>query len=117
MIANNMGEKPFLVSALFISVLINIIMAYLLFKQINIHTEMVQTTRGIIKDEQTAKEIAEVIWKSNYGERMQKKKPYIAELKDSIWHVRGTQPGIPGGVPHLEINAFDSRVINLWRSK
>jgi hypothetical protein len=116
-IANSKRQHIVIISLLILSIATNIILAFYLSKQMNIHKELVQTTTGIIRDEQIAKDIAEVIWKSNYGDRMEKKKPYIAELKDSVWYVRGTLPGIPGGVPHLEINAFDSRVINLWRSK
>ncbi len=78
---------------------------------------------GYVPDEQTAVAIAVAVWTPIYGkENIDKQKPYTAELKDGVWHVRGTlqQPLIgrkTGGVAEAEISKDDGRVLRIIHDK
>lgn len=73
-----------------------------------------------VPDEETAKKIAEAIWIPIYGEKIIKFKPYKAYLvdDDTIWVVQGVLPkGRLGGVPYIEINKKDCRILKVTHGK
>ena len=78
---------------------------------------------GYVQDEKTAIAIAVAVWIPIYGEeRIEKQKPYIAELRDGVWYVSGTfhQPlfgGMKGGVAEAEISKDDGRVLRVIHGK
>jgi hypothetical protein len=91
---------------------------------LNSKKEEIVVSGGLVSDEDAAKAIAEIIWSSHFGDRIKKNKPFVAELKDSVWIVKGTLggglPGAPrliGGVPYLEINSKDCKILNLYHTK
>jgi hypothetical protein len=70
---------------------------------------------GFVPDSQTAIRIAEAVWIPIYGEkRIADEKPFIAELRGDIWHVRGTLPkGHVGGTAIAEIAKVDGRILRV----
>lgn len=60
---------------------------------------------GFVPNDTTAIKIAEAIWLPIYGEKIYKKKPFVAKLiNDKIWVVEGTLKNyMLGGVPYAEI--------------
>jgi hypothetical protein len=78
---------------------------------------------GFVPDEKTAIAIAVAVWNPIYGEKQIKRQmPYLAELKDGIWHVRGTlkQPSFGhrfGGVAEAEIAKEDGRIIRVTQGR
>ncbi len=70
-----------------------------------------------VKDEGKALKIAENLWLRTYGESIYKKKPFIAEKRDSIWVVKGTLNSRYGGVPYVEIRIKDCKILKLTHSK
>lgn len=63
--------------------------------------------------------VAEKEWRRVYGNSIDNKKPFIAELKvDSIWVIQGTLPDdFDGGVPYAEINAKTCEIIEITHGK
>lgn len=74
---------------------------------------------GYVPDSATAIKMAEIIFVRVYGEKVLEKKPFHAVLHDkTTWVIEGTlESGIDGGVPHMEIQKADGRIINLYHSK
>ena len=78
---------------------------------------------GYVPDEKTAIAIAVAVWIPIYGEaKIQKEKPYVAELHDGIWYVHGTlqQPLFDrrfGGYAEAEISKDDGRVLRVIHGK
>lgn len=66
-----------------------------------------------VRDDQAAIEIALKTWIPIYGkEHIDGEKPYVAQLKNSVWHVRGSLPeGMDGGVAEAWISQVDGRVL------
>ncbi len=66
----------------------------------------IEVKDGFVPTKEVAIEIALAVWKPIYGEKeIRRQKPYKAELKDGIWHVRGTLPeGWKGGTAMARIN-------------
>jgi hypothetical protein len=66
----------------------------------------IEVKEGFVPTKEVAIEIALAVWKPIYGEKqLLKQKPYQAELKNGIWHVRGTLPeGWKGGTAIARIN-------------
>ncbi len=61
--------------------------------------------------------IAENTWLKYYGKNIYSNKPFKAHKKDSIWIVRGTLHTDLGGVPYLEINAKNFKVLKISHGK
>jgi len=73
---------------------------------------------GFVPNEVTAIKIAEAIWFPIYGDRIFRKKPYIVKLKNNIWIVEGTlSPKSKGGVPYIEIQKKDGKVLKVFFDK
>jgi hypothetical protein len=74
---------------------------------------------GCIPDEKTAIHIAEIVWLSVYGDSIYKRKPFRAELLgDSLWIVAGSlQPNMLGGVPYIEIQKKDCKILGIGHGK
>ena len=75
--------------------------------------------QGYVPDNATAVQIAQIIFVRVYGEKVLEKKPFAATLKNgTIWIVEGSlDKGIDGGVPHIEIQKSDGKIINLVHGK
>jgi len=75
--------------------------------------------KGFVPNEETAIKIAEAIWLPIYGNSILEMKPFVANLKDStIWIVEGTLPkGMKGGVPYIEIQKSDCKVLKIAHGK
>jgi len=73
----------------------------------------------LVKDEKTAIKVAKAIWKPLYGKVINKSRPFVASLEnDSIWVVKGTLPkGRKGGVPYIEINAYNCQIYDVHHGK
>ncbi|MDR0825277.1 MAG: YbbC/YhhH family protein [Prevotella sp.] len=77
---------------------------------------------GLIPDEDTAKNIAEIIWKKHYGEGIEKQKPFIAILENGIWYVKGNSDfmlknKMVGGIAYIEISQHDCHILNISHTK
>lgn len=71
-----------------------------------------------VPNEETAIKIAEAIWYPIYGTKIEKFKPYKAELKDNtVWVVEGTLKEGKGGVPYIEINKKDCKILKVMHEK
>jgi hypothetical protein len=78
----------------------------------------IKNNKGLIPDEETAIKIAEAIWLPIYGETIYTKKPFKAQLENEIWIVQGSIPiGTKGGVPYIEIQKNDCKVLKVTHSK
>ncbi len=75
--------------------------------------------KGCIPDEETAMHIAEVVWLSVYGNSIYEKKPFRVELLgDSLWVVVGSLPAnMLGGVPYIEIQKKDCKILGIGHGK
>ena len=76
-------------------------------------------SQGYVPDRTTAIQIAQVLFVRVYGEKVLKKKPFIATLKNGeIWVVEGSvDEGVDGGVPHIEIQKSDGKIVKLYHYK
>ncbi len=72
---------------------------------------------GFVPDEKTAIKIAEAIWYPIYGNEIFEEKPFKAELKDSVWIVRGTLNYDVGGVAYIEIQKRDCKILKVTHGK
>jgi len=74
---------------------------------------------GCVPDENTAKRIAEAVWLSVYGDAINQRKPFRAELLgDSVWAVAGSLPeNMLGGVPYIELRKEDARILGIGHGK
>ena len=76
------------------------------------------TSDGYVPDSKTAVQIAQIILVNVYGEKVLKKRPFIAVLKEGVWIVDGSlEKGMDGGVPHIEIQKSDGKIINVIHGK
>jgi len=74
--------------------------------------------KGYVPDKETAIKIAEAIWLPIYGEGIYNCKPFVAELRnDSIWVVQGTLTTGKGGVPYIEIQKTDCKILKVIHGK
>lgn len=76
-------------------------------------------SQGYVPDSITALKIAQILFVRVYGEKILKKKPFNATLKDGkLWVVEGSiDEGVDGGVPHVEIQKSDGKILNLYHYK
>ncbi len=75
---------------------------------------------GYVPDEQTAIAIAVAVWKPIYGkQKIEKEKPYKAQLKNDVWTVTGSLPkGFDkGGVAEADIAKDDGRILRVIHGK
>jgi len=74
---------------------------------------------GYVPNKETAVKIAEAVLVGIHGKRILKsERPFVAELKDSIWVVHGTLGrGKMGGVTFVEIQKLDGRILKVYGTK
>lgn len=75
--------------------------------------------RDYVPNEETAIKVAEAIWLPIYGDDIYNDTPFKATLKDSsIWIVEGTLNNYEyGGVPYIEIQKKDCKVLKVTHGK
>ena len=75
-------------------------------------------TRDLVPNEETAIKIAEVILFSIYGQSIYTDRPYSIELRNGVWIIEGTLPkGCQGGVPYIEIQKKDGKILKVMHGK
>lgn len=90
----------------------------LLFSIISFGQVVRPPKNGYIPDKETAIKIAEAIWLPVFGNKIYSSKPFVAVLKNnSIWVVQGTLHTEKGGVPYLEIQKSNCKVLEMYHSK
>lgn len=73
---------------------------------------------GYVPNKETAIKVAEALWLSVYGDKINNSKPFVAELKDGkVWIVQGTLHAKKGGVPYIEIQKIDCKVLKMYHGK
>ena len=72
---------------------------------------------GYVPDKETAIKIAEAVWLPVYGKKIYESTPFVAELKNGIWIVKGTVHYSFGGAPYLEIRREDCKIIKMYHEK
>lgn len=75
-------------------------------------------SKDLVPDETTAIKIAEAIWLPIYGEKIYTKKPFVAKLESKKkWIVTGTLQNQKGGVPYIEIQKDDGKILMVTHTK
>lgn len=74
---------------------------------------------GYIVDSESAIKLAEIVWLNVYGSKIKDRKPFKASLKGgNIWVVEGTlSNNTLGGVPYIEIQKSDGKVLKVTHGK
>jgi hypothetical protein len=74
---------------------------------------------GLVPDAQTAVAIAVAVWSPIYGAtQIQGEKPFVATLREGIWHVSGSPPaGWVGGGAEAEIAQKDGQILRVSHGK
>ena len=73
---------------------------------------------GFVPDKTTAIKIAEAVWFPIYGEKNFKNKPYKVKLENGIWYIEGyLPPKVKGGVPYIEIQKKDGKILKVLHDK
>jgi hypothetical protein len=74
---------------------------------------------GFVPNEITAIKIAEAVWLPIYGEKVYQNKPYNVKLIKGVWIIEGTLPSdfTQGGVPYIEVQKKDGKIIKVYHSK
>jgi NTF2 fold immunity protein len=72
-----------------------------------------------VPDGDTAVRIAEAIWLPIYRKGIYEDKPFVARLKSpDVWIVEGTlAKGLLGGVPYIEIQKSDWKILMVTHGK
>lgn len=88
-------------------------------KSNNVSQEEWSIKQGYVPDSTTAVQIAQIIFVRVYGDKVLEKKPFKTVLKNQgIWIVEGSlKAGEDGGVPHIEIQKADGKIVDLYHSK
>ncbi|GAB2789926.1 hypothetical protein HNQ93_003272 [Hymenobacter luteus] len=111
-----MKITAFLVSSVMMLMLCNAVSAEAQTQQVRSRTHSVQGP--YVPDATTAIKIAEAVWLPIYGKRIYEKRPFKAVSKGAIWVVEGSLPdGMDGGVPYIEINKMDGRIMRVTHGK
>lgn len=76
-------------------------------------------TEGFVPNEATAIKIAIAVWTPIYGDKISKNKPYKIILKNGVWIVEGSLPSnyTLGGVPYIEIQKTDGKILKVMHGK
>lgn len=73
---------------------------------------------GYVPNKETALKIAEAIWLPVFGNIIYNSRPFVVELKDGkIWVVQGTLHEQKGGVPYIEIQKSDCKILKMYHGK
>ncbi len=93
----------------------------LIFTFLTLSAQMIndkESVRDYVPDKATAIKIAEAIWVPIYGKKIFNNKPFIAELRnDGVWIVEGTLKSGKGGVPYIEIQKSDCKILKVIHGK
>ncbi|MCP4180260.1 MAG: hypothetical protein GY756_21055 [bacterium] len=75
--------------------------------------------RGIVEKEETAIKVAKILLHSVYGDKIDESLPFKAKsIKDgTVWLVEGTLNYDKGGVPYIEIQKSDCKIIRFGHGK
>ncbi len=74
--------------------------------------------RDYVPNEETTVRVAEAIWLPIYGQGIYASRPFHAKLKDSnVWEVEGTLKSAKGGVPFIEIQKSDCKILKVYHGK
>lgn len=78
-----------------------------------------QVKTDYVPDKETAIRIAEAIWLPIYDDQIYQSKPFVARLKNAhVWIVEGTlDKDEVGGVPYIEIQRKDCRILKVYHGK
>ncbi len=78
-----------------------------------------QSTIDYVPNEKVARQVAEVILISIYGQEIKKQKPFNVKLQgDSLWIITGVQKKVEiGGVAYIEIQKKDCKILNVTHGK
>ena len=88
-----------------------------LFTQ-NVFTQKTEECQNLVPNEITAMKIAEAVWLPIYGKAIYRKKPFVAKLiDDKIWQVKGTLKAQKGGVPFIEIQRCNGKILKVVHGK
>ncbi|KFF10111.1 hypothetical protein IW15_21475 [Chryseobacterium soli] len=90
-----------------------------MFSCVDKHKKIILEKSLCLNNEDDAIKLAEKEWLQLYGESVYKKKPFKVQIKnDSIWIIKGTlQNDYDGGIPYIEINAKNCKVLNVYHGK
>lgn len=73
---------------------------------------------GYVPNKETAIRVAEILWFNVYGNKINDSRPFVAELKNGkVWVVRGTLHSQKGGVPYIQIQKSDCKVLVMYHEK
>jgi len=82
------------------------------------YTQTQTDCKNLVPDEITAKKIAEAVWLPLYGKAIYQKKPFVAKLVNgNVWKVTGTLKIQKGGVPYIEIQKCDGKILEVTHGK
>jgi hypothetical protein len=74
--------------------------------------------KGYVPNEETAIKIAIAVLIPIYGkETIENEKPYVAKLKDNVWHVNGSLKSGVGGVAVTEIDKKTGAILRVSHGK
>ncbi|SIT22874.1 NTF2 fold immunity protein [Chryseobacterium ureilyticum] len=69
-----------------------------------------------INTKEVALKIAEAVWLSMYGDKIERSRPFNVTLKDNIWIIEGTLHERKGGVPYIKIQK-DGKILKVTHGK
>lgn len=74
---------------------------------------------GFIPDESTALLVAHAVLTKIYGkQQIDSEQPFLTELKDGVWTVKGSLPkDMAGGVAIIKLSKYDGRVLYVNHGK
>jgi hypothetical protein len=98
--------------------LLGVIGWYLLFAREDTCTSVFSPSRVMVPNEAVAIGIAEAVLVPVFGEQVKRHRPFTAELKDSVWWVKGSVLSHRfGGAPVVVIQMKDARIVDLYHEK
>ena len=71
----------------------------------------------LVPNKQTAIKIAEAVWLPIYGKEIFTEKPFIAELTNGVWIVKGTVHATKGGAAYIEIRKNNCEILKIFHEK
>jgi NTF2 fold immunity protein len=98
----------------------NIILAISIFVACSYSEKNNNQINDFVPNKETAIKIAEAIWLPIYGSNIKNFKPYKAYLveNEKVWIVEGSlKKGEKGGVPKIEINKKDCKILKVSHGK
>jgi hypothetical protein len=81
--------------------------------------KMIKEDESFVPNEETAIKVAEAVWLPIFGNEIYDNRPFVAKLLNSrIWLVQGTTVKTQfGGVPYIEIQKSDCKVLRVYHDK